>query len=59
MMSHGHELGQSWVPEDGIARHTDVRNVEVNELSVVVIALPEGDRKADLPYRDRGTIGDS
>ena len=59
MMSHGHELGQSWVPEDGIVRQADVRDVEVNEISAVVVVLPEGDRKADLPYRDRGTIGDS
>ena len=59
MMSHGHELGQSWVPEDGIVRQADVRDVKVNELSAVVFALPEGDRKADLPYRDGGTISDS
>ena len=36
-----------------------MRNVEVNELSAVVVALPEGDRKADLPYRNCGTISDS
>ena len=59
MMGHGHELGQGWVPEDGIVRQADVSEVEVNELSAVVVALPEGDRKADLPYRDCGTISDS
>ena len=59
MMSHGHELGQSWVPEDGIVRQANVRDVEVNELGVVVVELPEGNRKADLPYRNRGTISDS
>ena len=59
MMSHGHELGQSWVPEDGIVWQADVRDVEVNELSAVVVTLPEGDKKADLPYRDSGTISDS
>ena len=59
MMSHGHELGESWVPEDGIVRQANVRDVEVNELSAVVFALPEGNRKANLPYRNRGTISDS
>ena len=59
MMSHGHELGQSWVPEDGIVRQADVSDVEVNELGAVVVALPEGNRKADLPYQNRGTISDS
>ena len=59
MMGHGHELGQGWVPEDGIVRLAEVSNIEVNELDAVVVALPEGDRKADLPYRNRGTIGDS
>ena len=58
-MSHGHELGQGWVPEDGIVRQADVSDVEVNELGAVVVALPEGNRKADLPYQNRGTIGDS
>ena len=50
-MSHGHELGQGWVPEDGIVRQANVRDVEVNELGAVVVALLEGDGKADLPYR--------
>ena len=59
MMSHGHELGQSWVPEDGILRQADVGDVEVNELGVVVVALPEGNRKVDLPYWISGTISDS
>ena len=59
MMSHGHELGQSWVPEDGIVRQANVRDVKVNELSAVVVALPKSDREADLPYRNYGTISDS
>ena len=54
-----HELSQGWVSEDGIVRQTDVSDVEVNELGAVVVALPEGDRKADLPYRKCGTISDS
>ena len=58
-MGHGHELGQGWVPEDGIVRQADVSDVEVNELGVVVVVLPEGNSKADLPYRNRGTISDS
>ena len=59
MMGHDHELGQGWVPEDGIVRQADVSDVEVNELGAVVVMLPEGNRKADLPYRNRGTISDS
>ena len=59
MVSHCDELGQGWVPEDGIVWQANVSNVEVNELGAVVVALPEGDEKADLPYRNRGTISDS
>ena len=59
MMSHCHELGQGWVPEDGIVWQANVGNDEVNELGAVVVMLPKGHRKADLPYRNSGTIGDS
>ena len=59
MVSRGHELGQCWVPEDGIVQQADVGDVEVDELGVVVVACPEGDREADLPNRDRGAVGDS
>ena len=59
MMGHGHELGQGWVPEDGIVRQADVGNIEVDELRAVVVALPKGDRKANLPYQNGGTISDS
>ena len=59
MMSHGHELGQSWVPEDGIVWQANVGDVDVNELCTVVLALPKGGREVDLPYRDSGTISDS
>jgi len=59
VMSHDHELGQGWVSEDGIVRQVNVSDVEVNELGAVVVALPEGNKKADLPYRNRGTISDS
>ena len=58
-MSHGHELGESWVAEDGIVRQANVGNGEVDELGTVVLALSKGDREADLPYRDSGTISDS
>ena len=58
-MSHGHELGRRWVPEDGVVRQADVSDVEVDELVAVVVALPEGDRKANLPNWNSGTIGDS
>ena len=59
MMSHCHALGQGWVPEDGIVWQANVGNVEVDELDAVVVALPEGDRKANLPNWNSGTIGDS
>ena len=59
MMGHGHERGQGWGPEDGIVRQADVSDVEVNELGAVVVMLPEGNRNADLPYRNRGTISAS
>ena len=59
MVSYCHELGQSWVPEDGIVWQANVGNIEFDELGALVVALPEGDRKADLPYRNCGTISDS
>ena len=59
VMGHGHELGQGWVPEDGIVRQANVGDVEVNELGAVVVALPEGDWKAHLPNWNNRTIGDS
>ena len=49
MVSHCHELGQGRVPEDGVVWQTDVGDVEVDELGAVVVALPEGDRKVNLP----------
>ena len=59
MMSHGHELGESRVPEDGVVRQANVGDVEVDELGAVVVALAEGDRKAELPYRGGGAVGHS
>ena len=59
VVSHCHELGQGWVSEDGIVWRANVGDVEVNELGAVVVALPEGDCKANLPYRNSGTISDS
>ena len=59
MMSDCHELGQGWIPEDGIVRQADVRDVEVDALGAVVLAFPEGDRQADLPYWGGRTIIDS
>ena len=43
----------------GIVRQMDVGDVEVDQLGVVVVALTEGDREANLPYRGGGTISDS
>ena len=48
-MRHRHELGKSWVPEDGVVRETDAGDVEVHQLGVVVVACAEGDGEADLP----------
>ena len=59
MVGYGHELGQRWVPEDGVVWQANVGDVEVDELGAVVVTCPEGDRKADLPNRDRGAVGDS
>ena len=58
MVSHGQELGQRWVPEDGVVRQANVGDIKVNELGAVVVACPEGDRKADLPYRAVGDSGE-
>ena len=38
-MSDCHELGQGRIPEDGIVRQVDVRDVEVDELGAVVLVL--------------------
>ena len=59
MVGDCHEFGQCWVPEDGIVRQTDVRDVEVDELGAVVLAFAEGDRQADLTYRCGGAVGHS
>ena len=59
MVSRSHELGQGRIPEDGIVREADVGDVEVDELGVVVVALAEGDREADLPYQGGGAVGHS
>ena len=36
-MSHDHELGQSWVPVDGIVWQTDVGNIEDNMRAGLVL----------------------
>ena len=41
MMSHGHELGESWVPEDGVVWQANVGDVEVDELGAVVVRAPK------------------
>ena len=51
MVSHGHELGRRLVPEDGVVWQANVGDVKVDELGAVVVARPEGDREADLPYQ--------
>ena len=59
MVRHCHELGQGWIPKDGIVWQETVGDVEVNELCAVVLALSKGDREADLPYRGGRAISDS
>ena len=59
MVRHCHELGQGWIPEDGVVGQANVGDIKVDELDPVVLALPEGDKKADLPYRSGGTVSDS
>ena len=59
VMGDCHELGQGRIPEDGVVWQTDVRDIKVNELGVVVLAFTKGDREADLPYRCGGTVGHS
>ena len=36
-MSDCHELGQGWIPEDGVVWQADVRDVEVDEFGAVVL----------------------
>ena len=59
MMGYCQELGQGRIPKDVVLGNTNVGDVEVNELGAVAVALPKGNRKAGLPYRNRGTISDS
>ena len=65
MVSHCYELFQGWVPEDGIVWQANVGNVEVNELSAVVVALPKVTGRRTCPIRtvepsmtpEKGLIG--
>ena len=57
MMCHSHEPCRSQIPKDGVVWEANVGDVEVDELSAVVVALADGDREADLPYRGGGAIG--
>ena len=59
MVSYGHELGQRWVPKDGIVWQANAGNIKVDELGTVVLALSKGDMEAELPYRGGGAVGDS
>ena len=59
MVRDRHELGQGWIPEDGIVWQADVGDVEVDERGVVVVVLSEADREADLPYRGGGAVSNS
>ena len=50
-MIRRHELGQSWVPENGVVREVDAGDVKVDQLGAVVVTRAEGDGKADLSQR--------
>ena len=43
MVGYGHELGQRWVPEDGVVWQANLGDVEVDDLGAVFVACPEGD----------------
>ena len=49
MVGHRHELGQGWIPEDGIVWQVDVGDIKVNELGAIVVAGLEGDREVEPP----------
>ena len=59
MVGDRHELRQGRIPKDGIVRQADVHDVEVDELSAVVVALAEGDKEVNLPDRVCRTVGHS
>ena len=49
-------LARAGYPSVGKA---NVGDVEVDELSAIAVALTEGDREADLPYRGGGAVDHS
>ena len=59
VMSHRHELGQGWIPEDGVVWQVDVGDVEVDEFGAVVVAFSEGNEEADLPDQGSRAVGHS
>ena len=59
MVIHCHELGQGRIPEDGVVWQANVSDIEVNEFGAVIVALPKGDGKTNLPYQNSSTICDS
>ena len=58
-MSRRHELGQSWVPKNGVVRKADAGDVEVDQLGAVAVARAAGDREADLPQGVGGAATNS
>ena len=60
-----HELGQGWVAEDGVVREANVGDVEVDELSAVVVARPKVTGRRTCPIGvvepsvtpDKGLVG--
>ena len=53
MMGYGHELGQCWVPEDGVVWQANVGDVEVDELGAVVVRSPKVTGRRTCPI---GTV---
>ena len=53
MVGYDHELGQRWVPEDGIVRQAYVGDVEVDVLGAVVVRAPKVTGRRTCPI---GTV---
>ena len=50
-MGHSHELGDSWLAEDGVVSGVEVCHEEVHVLSTEVVDGAKLDWQGDLPQR--------
>ena len=48
-MRHGHELGESWLAEDGVIRCVEVGDQEVNVVNAKVLGVPNCTGKVICP----------